>query len=1033
MQGSKSRPVPIRRRLTDINPELKIIQEKFKEEKGREREEPEEKPSLLSVKPGKEEVPELLPGRKTGRADINDVIIVPPFKLVNKITANQKAVGTFGDEVKFEDRELSNRTVDEGRELMNKYFEMEGFTGDIIESYNHWIAKLPEQIGSQVIELADKTFIKIAYINISDPGISMSTTRENLTPIKAKLLGMTYSASINVRLGHYRINEEEQAELIYKENGNNGYSNTFTLMEIPVMLGSSICYLHGKKDPQDRANLLECPGDPLGYFIIEGAEKLILMQDNLRSNRTLIYMMNYNGKKIPAIKMQCMTLTDKYTVHLLKGIVDEDPDAIRITFTTNLETAETNNVFIIYHLFSMLKPAGTRNSNVYEVFRNEDKILEMILQFVRPEWQKLVWLTLQPTFLDYRRISNPIEHIALKRGIKIAEKKKGEQFEREQIATGRYSKLEVATEMILESFSTVLFPQMRRRPGDVVLRLQMLSMLIARYAEFNAGLRDLDDRDSVGNKRFETAGFALEKLFNDVWKGVFQSIRAAIKNMGAPGRTSKMTPVNMSYIEGKLRDAKITSQIMDSFKPNAWGAKHYTKKKENMTDILQRTSGLSVFSHLHQVNTPQSKHSQQINIRMVQMSQIGYLDPYDTPEGGKCGTVKHKASTCYVSVDKDDTPTEIKIRSLGIRYKPDEEHQSPCILNGRFLGWVNGKPMLRELIKFRRDDVSKKGFSMVLDGDNVLHVHTDSGRPTRPLLIVDEEEDILVIDKKDEKGMDLRGSTFDVLLRAGAIEYLDAWDQSVLGQEYVLIAQTKNDLVAYRNEKQAAIEMLQTSQGKLDKMIEVEQHITQKPTSEIRRMIYQYVPTSYEETIITERNEEKKIQRSVIRLTDEELVHQFRRELKTARENVMLAQSVVDRLNKDRYTHCEIDPNALLGISASMGPMANRNVGTKVTFQCMPPDVKVYKTETERIPIGDLNNSDTVLTINPKTFEVSNTEIKSYFKINPLEHGKKIYEIETQSGRRIQATGDHPFLTDAGFVQVDQMIKEETKVAIYEK
>lgn len=56
---------------------------------------------------------------------------------------------------------------------------------------------------------------------------------------------------------------------------------------LPVMLRSSKCILSSKSE-NDMALLQECPLDPGGYFIINGTEKVILVQEQLSKNRVIV-------------------------------------------------------------------------------------------------------------------------------------------------------------------------------------------------------------------------------------------------------------------------------------------------------------------------------------------------------------------------------------------------------------------------------------------------------------------------------------------------------------------------------------------------------------------------------------------------------------------------------------------------------------------------------------------------------------------------------------------------------------------------
>jgi DNA-directed RNA polymerase III subunit RPC2 len=52
---------------------------------------------------------------------------------------------------------------------------------------------------------------------------------------------------------------------------------------------SSRCVLNARNHA-DLAKLNECPYDPGGYFIVKGAEKVLLMQEQLAHNRVLLEM-----------------------------------------------------------------------------------------------------------------------------------------------------------------------------------------------------------------------------------------------------------------------------------------------------------------------------------------------------------------------------------------------------------------------------------------------------------------------------------------------------------------------------------------------------------------------------------------------------------------------------------------------------------------------------------------------------------------------------------------------------------------------
>lgn len=95
-----------------------------------------------------------------------------------------------------------------------------------------------------------------------------------VTPHECRLRDMTYSAPIKVDLVYVKENQRirKKGQIIGR---------------IPIMLRSSRCVLNGATE-QELFRMKECPLDPGGYFIIKGAEKVVLIQEQAAQNRILV-------------------------------------------------------------------------------------------------------------------------------------------------------------------------------------------------------------------------------------------------------------------------------------------------------------------------------------------------------------------------------------------------------------------------------------------------------------------------------------------------------------------------------------------------------------------------------------------------------------------------------------------------------------------------------------------------------------------------------------------------------------------------
>ena len=95
-----------------------------------------------------------------------------------------------------------------------------------------------------------------------------------VTPNECRLRDMTYAAPILV-------------DFVYSRGKHAVRRTGVVIGRMPVMLRSSKCVLSSKSE-KDMGLLNECPLDPGGYFIVNGTEKVILVQEQLSKNRVIV-------------------------------------------------------------------------------------------------------------------------------------------------------------------------------------------------------------------------------------------------------------------------------------------------------------------------------------------------------------------------------------------------------------------------------------------------------------------------------------------------------------------------------------------------------------------------------------------------------------------------------------------------------------------------------------------------------------------------------------------------------------------------
>ena len=836
--------------------------------------------------------------------------------------------------------------VEDDRLLM-RYLRYTNFYADIIEGYNKMLDSISTLIKRTYIDLPKKEFL------IFTNPVFKPNLKHNLLYYRQH--GLTYSGEIIATVQKYA-------------NGVivPGVEATFSIGEIPIMVGSALCITVANKMTEfQRYNIGECPSDPIGYFIIDGAEYILFIQDKLRTNISTCYY----EKGLFKIKMTCDNNIDRTsTVVITKS--EENIYKFDVKFLSQEKTNIINNINVLQILRFLGKFVDTNNFK----YSDPRMIENIILSFVMPKNRPTVRNELLTSFGNLLSINDDGRMFATFKGVHEINK-----YEDNPLEASR-SYLESILEDLFIQYNDVPIvgtdqERVEHQRQIIIFKLYTLAMMIAKLAEVASGCRKPDDRDSWSSKRLVTAGPKMYQLFNLEWKEFIKSIRKNITSS-----TNLVTSQNLSdLMTTSKKNLNIKKTFDDSFK-TFWGNSKYTKKQK-FTDILKRESKIAPWTYIVRINTPGSRENKNIDSRKVQESQYGYIDPSDTPEGKEgCGVVKNRSITCWISTGLDDEPIKIIIGELSTGDSPKVVAFDPnsnltvLIINGKIIAKCDGVYVKNYMINKRRAGIIKKDTMIVLETQyNILYVFTDGGRPTRPLLIVDGNGD-LVIEKKK-----MWDAPIEQLITNGCIEYIDAFEQ-----EYIYISPSVSD-VRLRKTEQAEIEStiseletslteyrqtgiikyskIQKQQLELSKSIkEVENTINSikkdldinkgflneyldelnqlnkvgSPGSNELRLKFIDIKYNYERVI-------KKINLLKSNLDKNEKKHKDL--LRSQSENIIFEDYVkvqidlnirsLERLRNRRvYTHCEMHPGAVFGIAASVIPMSNRNPATRVGFQC---------------------------------------------------------------------------------------------------
>jgi DNA-directed RNA polymerase beta subunit len=356
---------------------------------------------------------------------------------------------------------------------------------------------------------------------------------------------------------------------------------------IPIMIKSKYCSTHIKQDLKS-----ECKFDPGGYFIVNGAEKIVMSMEKMVDNKILVFTKKdttyENGLIYTAqINSRRNDWSDNLQILTIKNRKD------------GVFTISTSSQLVDIPLFILMRALGVEVDQhiishiTYDL--EDTKMLNMIRASVANSTDE--------AGVQIRTKEEAIEYIItkLKRNKRISQTD-------EELA-------KIQRRMYLEKILRQdLLPHLGE---DIPKKIVFLGFMTNRLLSVMLGRQDPDDRDALQNKRVEPPGILLGQLFRQTWKKMLNEIGKHFKkkNQSDDSPISVINQIKPSTIEQGLKTALATG---------IWGM---NKTKRGVAQALQRLSWIQAISYLRRILSPSMDESTQkvTSIRHVNNNQMQLL------------------------------------------------------------------------------------------------------------------------------------------------------------------------------------------------------------------------------------------------------------------------------------------------------------------------------------------------------------------------------------------------------------------------
>ena len=619
-------------------------------------------------------------------------------------------------------------------DIIQSYFKQENIIIDHqVSSYNYFVDEIIPQILSQYfpVKIAfddNNCSIRKIELNIKNMNIGKPLMVENngcsklMTPNIARVRNSTYLSPITVDFTSNIQIEEDGIIIDLKEK----IIPNIIIGKIPIMIKSKYCIL-SQKGSED-----ECPYDLGGYFIINGNEKVIISQEKVANNLIQVFKNPKNSSKYSHICETRSLDENKFGIPKVVSIkITNKPDIYNNHLRIMLPHMKTEiPIFILFRALG----CETDKEIVYHIIdNNKSSVDSNILKILR--------LSIEEAF-DIKTETEAIKYIS------------------KHINNNNYYIQN--EEKKINYVKTVILKEYLNHLGDNgVKKIFYTGFMVNKLLKCCLGVIPFDDRDSYVNKRFETPGYLLgsltfqciHKITKDIKIFLTKEVNSGIWNLNKKygdivNDINIHKIIRSSYLENILKGAMATGN---------WGTK-VNASKQGVSQVLNRLTYPSSISHLRRVQTPADNTGKLIPPRKLHGTSWGYVCPTETPEGQAVGIVKNLSMNCEISVTNTSETISFYIKKyideiseINI-YKFNKQEFVKVLINGNWMGYTKNPNELINDFKQNRMNGNINIFNSISWDTigNLIQIHTDAGRPLRPLLII-EDSKVLFNDSINQK------------------------------------------------------------------------------------------------------------------------------------------------------------------------------------------------------------------------------------------------------------------------------------------
>jgi DNA-directed RNA polymerase II subunit RPB2 len=643
------------------------------------------------------------------------------------------------------------KAMDIARRVLGSYFKDTSFPliQHHVDSFNDFIEKsIPAFIKSaNPIELelaAEKRFIRVYIGGKNGDNIKCHSPVDDMgnaiVPHACRLDNLTYALNIRGDIDiDYVFTEGDSTSTITKS-----FKNAH-IGDIPLMLRSNKCYLTA----MDGFDIGECKYELGGYFIIDGAEKILLTQELLGNN---MFYAGERKKKSSGGSPFKKGLTEREDIVEMPDIKYEEKTEYYVGIKSISEDSSRGpySHFLVIpeavayitgkegEIDNMKEPSLGRDMRLATItVRGFDQPIPLISLFraLGIHTDKDIYDIILAGVTDKDRIAYDdifmqlvLGHERYLKFISMTDKELLKKF------THTKSPSE-----IVKNVYEYLFPHAE---GNLTQKAFMLGIMAKMGIDLALGITPPSDRDNFKFKRFDTSGVLcfdeFRRIYREMSKGLLLNMDSRVQYESARYKGKNLAElIGFDQIGYYWKSFRMLKEFNRSFK-GMWA------KRSGISQELSRTSYAGTISHLRKTSLQIDKTASTAPPRRLYGSQWGLCCPTDSPDGSDIGYIKALTIMAHVSTAFPASVVRETVMksSPNIRLLADihpatwEPYWSKIFVNSDLFGvCMDGTETFHDaMVAARRNGTIGSSVSLAWNrGANEYRIYCDAGRPIRPV------------------------------------------------------------------------------------------------------------------------------------------------------------------------------------------------------------------------------------------------------------------------------------------------------------